>query len=55
MRMERARKIINKKRKPHWDESDVVLITYADQFHSEKEKPLPTFNQFWTRWFSSVF
>lgn len=55
IRMERARKIINKKRKPHWDESDVVLITYADQFHSEKEKPLPTFNQFWTRWFSSVF
>ena len=55
LRMERARKIINKKRKPHWDESDVVLITYADQFHSEKEKPLPTFNQFWTRWFSSVF
>ncbi|EGT4252695.1 sugar phosphorylase [Citrobacter amalonaticus] len=54
-RIESSRKIINKKRKPHWDESDVVLITYADQFHSEKEKPLPTFNQFWTQWFSSVF
>lgn len=54
-RIESSRKIINKKRKPHWDESDVVLITYADQFHSEKEKPLPTFNQFWTQWLSSVF
>lgn len=54
-RIESSRKIINKKRKPHWDESDVVLITYADQFHSETEKPLPTFNQFWTQWLSSVF
>lgn len=55
MRIARSRKIINKRRKPHWDESDVVLITYADQFHSEKEKPLPTFNQIWKHWFSSVF
>ncbi|HHE5697090.1 TPA: sugar phosphorylase [Citrobacter amalonaticus] len=54
-RIECARKLINKKRKPHWDERDVVLITYADQFHSENEKPLPAFNQFWKRWFSSVF
>lgn len=54
-RIESSRKIINKKRKPHWDESDVVLITYADQFHSETEKTLPTFNQFWTQWLSSVF
>lgn len=54
-RIERSRKIINKKRKPHWDESDVVLITYADQFHGEKEKPLPTFNQIWKHWFCSVF
>lgn len=54
-RIESSRKIINKKRKPHWDESDVILITYADQFHSETEKPLPTFNQFWTQWLSSVF
>ena len=54
-RIERSRKIINKKRKPHWDESDVVLITYADQFHGEKEKPLPTFNQIWKHWFFSVF
>lgn len=54
-RIERSRKIISKKRKPYWDERDVVLITYADQFHSEKEKPLSTFNQFWKHWFSSVF
>lgn len=55
MRVERARKNINKKRKPHWDERDVVLITYADQFYDEKEKPLATFNLFWKQWFSSVF
>jgi len=54
-RIERARTLINKKRKSHWDESDVVLITYADQFYCEKEKPLSTFNQFWKSWFSSVF
>ncbi|MCZ4674996.1 sugar phosphorylase [Citrobacter sedlakii] len=54
-RIENARKVITKKRKPHWDESDVVLITYADQFHSEKEKPLPTFNRFYSRWLASIF
>lgn len=51
----KARKIINKKRKPHWDESDVVLITYADQFHSVNEKPLPTFNRFWSRRLREIF
>ncbi len=54
-RIENARKVITKNRKPHWDESDVVLITYADQFHSEKEKPLPTFNRFYSRWLASIF
>lgn len=50
-----SRKLINKKRKAHWDESDVVLITYADQFHCTDQKPLPTFNQFHQRWLKSIF
>lgn len=50
-----SRKLINKKRKAHWDESDVVLITYADQFHCANQKPLPTFNQFHQRWLKSIF
>ncbi|KIQ49440.1 alpha-amylase family glycosyl hydrolase [Citrobacter rodentium] len=54
-RVKRTRNTISGTRKPHWDESDVVLITYADQFHSEKEKPLPTFNRFWSQWLRSVF
>lgn len=50
-----SRKLINKNRKAHWDESDVVLITYADQFHCAEQKPLPTFNQFHRRWLKSIF
>lgn len=43
-RLESAKRLITQRRKKHWDESDVVLITYADQFHSNDLKPLPTFN-----------
>lgn len=50
-----SRQLINKKRKAHWDESDVVLITYADQFHSADQKPLPTFNKFHQQWLKSIF
>ena len=53
--IEASRQTINKKRKAHWDESDVVLITYADQFHSADQKPLPTFNQFHQQWLKSIF
>lgn len=54
-RIEKSRKLINKARKTHWDERDVVLITYADQFHSADKKPLPTFNQFYNEWLKSTF
>lgn len=54
-RIEKARNSINKPRKSHWDENDVVLITYADQFHSPHAKPLPTFNNFFSRWLKPVF
>lgn len=54
-RIEKSRLLISKKRKAHWDERDVVLITYADQFHSDTSKPLPTFNQFHRRWLATIF
>lgn len=54
-RLEKSRKLIAKARKTHWDESDVVLITYADQFYSADKKPLLTFNQFYNEWLRSTF
>ncbi len=54
-RIEKARLLISKQRKMHWDERDVVLITYADQFHSDTSEPLPTFNQFHRQWLATIF
>lgn len=54
-RLESAKRLITQRRKKHWDESDVVLITYADQFHSNDLKPLPTFNQFYPQWLQRTF
>ena len=54
-RIESAKRLITQRRKKHWDESDVVLITYADQFHSNDLKPLPTFNQFYPQWLQRIF
>lgn len=54
-RLESAKRLITLRHKKHWDESDVVLITYADQFHSNDLKPLPTFNQFYPQWLQSIF
>lgn len=54
-RLGTSRQLIKKRRKAHWDESDVVLVTYADQFQSDEKKPLPTFNQFYREWLGSIF
>ncbi|MGK9173415.1 sugar phosphorylase [Yokenella regensburgei] len=54
-RLNASRKNISKRRKGHWDESDVVLITYADQFHEQDQKPLATFNQFYRQWLQAIF
>ncbi|WET42570.1 sugar phosphorylase [Citrobacter enshiensis] len=54
-RIKRSQSLIKKTRKPHWDENDVVLITYADQFHSSSAKPLPTFNQFYHYRLKTIF
>lgn len=46
---------ITEKRKSGWDEKDVVLITYADQFSSKGEKALPVFTRFYNEWLSRTF
>ncbi|WP_312816952.1 sugar phosphorylase [Atlantibacter subterraneus] len=42
-------------RKQGWDESDVVLITYADQFSASNEKTLKTFGRFYNDYLASAF
>ncbi|WP_088014302.1 alpha-amylase family glycosyl hydrolase [Gottfriedia acidiceleris] len=44
-RIEEAKINITKKRKQNWDESDVVLITYGDQFQEEGIPTLETFKK----------
>lgn len=46
---------INERRKPGWDEKDIVLITYADQFFAKGEKALPVFTRFYNRWLARSF
>ncbi|WES70321.1 sugar phosphorylase [Superficieibacter sp. HKU1] len=53
--IDHSKLLIAQQRKQGWDESDVVLITYADQFHHADQKPLAVFNQFYQKWFKSVF
>ena len=42
-------------RKQGWGESDVVLITYADQFSAANEKTLTTFKRFYNDYLASAF
>lgn len=46
---------INERRKRGWDEKDIVLITYADQFFAKGEKALPVFTRFYNRWLARSF
>ncbi|MGN7915098.1 alpha-amylase family glycosyl hydrolase [Enterobacter sp. 22466] len=50
-----AANVISEKRKSGWDEKDVVLITYADQFFNEGENALPVFTRFYNKWLSRSF
>lgn len=50
-----AKSKVIKKRKPHWDEKDVVLISYADQFHEENIPTLASFKKMFDRYFSDKF
>ncbi|WP_203435815.1 sugar phosphorylase [Enterobacter hormaechei] len=53
--LEKAAANITEKRKSGWDEKDVVLITYADQFSAKGEKALPVFTRFYNEWLSRTF
>lgn len=50
-----ARNEITSPRKKGWDETDVVLITYADQFSAPGEKRLATFQRFFETWLKPRF
>ncbi|WP_253377175.1 sugar phosphorylase [unidentified bacterial endosymbiont] len=50
-----AAEFITEKRKPGWDENDIVLITYADQFIARGEKALPVFTRVYNHWLSDSF
>ncbi|WP_343645393.1 sugar phosphorylase [Enterobacter sp.] len=54
-KIENAAAVITEKRKPCWDEKDVVLITYADQFSAKGEDALPVFTRFYNQWLSHSF
>lgn len=55
LKVEQGKKYIQKHRKQGWDESDVVLITYADQFHQCNENNLTTLRGGYQRWLGDVF
>ncbi|HDS5029811.1 TPA: sugar phosphorylase [Enterobacter kobei] len=54
-KLEQAAIDITEKRKSGWDEKDVVLITYADQFSAKGEKALPVFTRFYNEWLARTF
>ncbi|EUJ52424.1 hypothetical protein MCOL2_13869 [Listeria fleischmannii FSL S10-1203] len=41
--------------KAEWNEKDVVLITYGDQFYKEDEKTLATFQMFFDKYLKNAF
>lgn len=50
-----ARDTIKLPRKAHWDEQDVVLITYADQFREAGKPTLSTFSRFYQQHLQAIF
>ncbi|NEG60001.1 alpha-amylase family glycosyl hydrolase [Pantoea agglomerans] len=50
-----AREAIKLPRKANWDEQDVVLITYADQFREADKPTLSTFSRFYQQHLQSTF
>lgn len=50
-----TRSALSHQRKAHWDEKDVVLITYADQFRESEAPTLRTFSRFYQQHLQSSF
>lgn len=53
--IEQAKNKLSIKRKQNWDQQDVVLITYADQFRQANKKCLPVFTEFYNKWLKESF
>lgn len=51
----KARDAIKLPRKAHWDEQDVVLITYADQFREPDKPTLQSFSHFYQQHLQTTF
>lgn len=41
--------------KLHWDEEDIFLITYGDQFFEEQQPTLRTFKKFYQKYLADTF
>ncbi|AWH89003.1 alpha-amylase family glycosyl hydrolase [Limnobaculum parvum] len=54
-RITEAKSHISHTRKQRWDEKDVVLITYADQFYQPEKKTLTCLTDFYNAGLSAVF
>lgn len=54
-KLEQAAVAITEKRKSGWDEKDVVLITYTDQFTAAGRDALPLFTRFYNAWLARSF
>ncbi|WP_158780994.1 alpha-amylase family glycosyl hydrolase [Pantoea sp. BAV 3049] len=50
-----TRLALDHQRKTHWDEKDVVLISYADQFRESETPTLQTFSRFYQQYLQSTF
>jgi sucrose phosphorylase len=53
--IEKAKSLITAQRKMSWDEKDVVLITYTDQFRQQGKICLPVFTRFYNQWLKNSF
>lgn len=54
-RIESYKKKKIRRRKERWDQDDVFLITYGDQFNKEGESKLATFRKMYQKFFSDTF
>ncbi|EPH98387.1 alpha amylase, catalytic domain protein [Enterococcus faecalis 13-SD-W-01] len=54
-RVTKHKKLAIKSAKQHWDEQDLFLITYADQFSEEGQANLVSFRHFYQKYLSELF
>lgn len=54
-RVDSYKQKITQARKEHWDEDDVFLITYGDQFSKAEQNKLKTFRSIYQKFFADTF